>query len=370
MDSGSSGRIHACAERHRVLMLPLSLSVLNQHGSCVSAPTQQLPPLLVVIITRKTAMTAERPPSSQSGSQLGEVSTPFIPAGGRQRRRLALSAGVHSKVFMRWSHNGAQQIIVSSQRDGFHPRASLMWRRTGLNSYVELSAAATETDSSSSIMEEGKQPGPFSISANVREKDRSQELTAAEVEGAENPSPEEMDGVEVPAAGFSFTHRDIYQRKLRAQSQTNQRGSPSGTSVISEASKQTGDEEEEGMQSEKEEDGHQSRCWESRGGVDDDGGGGEGDGQADMLPVVLYLPVDKKQPSLCLQIQTQAASLSFFSQAADCPCRTEDDSLFSSSINLQVMSGSVIDMQHHSIISEQTGSYGVINHSNLNTESD
>lgn len=82
------------------------------------------------------------------------------------------------------SHNGARQIIVSSQRDGFHPRALWMCRETGLNSYVELSAAATEPESSSSIMEEGKQPGPFNICANVREKDRSQELTAAEVEEA------------------------------------------------------------------------------------------------------------------------------------------------------------------------------------------
>lgn len=83
-----------------------------------------------------------------------------------------------------------------------------MWRETGLNSYVELSAAATEPDSSSSIMEEGKQPGPFSICANVREKDRSQELTAAEVEEAKKPSPEEMDGLVVAAAGFSSTERN------------------------------------------------------------------------------------------------------------------------------------------------------------------
>ncbi len=107
------------------------------------------------------------------------------------------------------SHNGAQQIIVSSQRDGFHPWALWMWRETGLNSYVELSAAATEPDSSSSIIEEGKQPRPFSICANVREKDRSQELTAAEVEEAKNPSPEEIDGLVVAAAGFSSIERLI-----------------------------------------------------------------------------------------------------------------------------------------------------------------
>lgn len=84
-----------------------------------------------------------------------------------------------------------------------------MWMETGLNSYAELSAAAAEPDSSSSIMEEGKQPGPFSICANVREKDRSQELTAAEVEEAKKkPSPEEMDGVVVPAAGSSSTWRN------------------------------------------------------------------------------------------------------------------------------------------------------------------
>ncbi|CAJ1059252.1 Hypothetical predicted protein [Xyrichtys novacula] len=117
-------------------------------------------------------------------------------------------------------HNGAQQIIVSSQRDGFHPRAVWTWRETGLNSYVELSAAAaTEPDSSSSIMEEGKQPRPFSICANVREKDRSQELTAAEVEEAEKPPPEEIDGLVVPGAGFSSTERKI-NVKLRAQSYT------------------------------------------------------------------------------------------------------------------------------------------------------
>ena len=57
-------------------------------------------------------------------------------------------------------------------------------------------------------MEEGKQPGPFSICANVREKDRSQELTATEVEEAKKPSPEEMDEVVVPAAGLSSTRRN------------------------------------------------------------------------------------------------------------------------------------------------------------------
>lgn len=59
-----------------------------------------------------------------------------------------------------------------------------MWKKTWLNSYVELSAAAAEPDFSSSITEEGKQPEPFSICANVIEKDRSQELTAAVVEEA------------------------------------------------------------------------------------------------------------------------------------------------------------------------------------------
>lgn len=114
------------------------------------------------------------------------------------------------------SHNGAQQIIVSSQRDGFHPRASRMWKETWLNSYIELSAAATEPDSSSSIMEEGKQPGPFTICANVREKDRSRELTAAEVGEAkkEKNSPEEMDGLIVPAFGFSSTERNSSEEAL------------------------------------------------------------------------------------------------------------------------------------------------------------
>lgn len=83
-----------------------------------------------------------------------------------------------------------------------------MWMETGLNSYAELSAAAAEPESLSSIMEEGKQPRPFSICANVREKDRSQELTAAEVEEAKKPSPEEMDGVVLPAAGSSSTQRN------------------------------------------------------------------------------------------------------------------------------------------------------------------
>lgn len=148
-------------------------------------------------------------------------------SGGKEgAHRLAVAAESFPRAFTckfapllpLCSHNGAQQIIVSSQRDGFHPRAWWMWRETGLNSYVELSAAATEPDFSSSIMEEGKQPGPFSICANVREKDRSQELTAAEVEEAEKPSPEEMDGLVVPAAGFSSTPGEINQRKLRAQS--------------------------------------------------------------------------------------------------------------------------------------------------------
>lgn len=140
-------------------------------------------------------------------------------SGGKEgARRLAVAAESFPRVFTckfarllpLSSHNGAQQIIVSSQRDGFHPWVSWMWRETGLNSYVKLSAAATEPDSSSSIMEVGKQPGPFSICANVREKDRSQELTAAEVrEARKKPSPEEIDGLVVPATGFSSTERNL-----------------------------------------------------------------------------------------------------------------------------------------------------------------
>lgn len=138
-------------------------------------------------------------------------------SGGKEgARRLAVAAESFPHAFTckfapllpLYSHNGAQQIIVSSQRDGFHPWALWMWRGTGLNSYVELSAAATEPDSSSSIMKECKQPGPFSICANVREKDRSQELTAAEMEEAKKPSPEEIDGLVVPAAGSS-TERNL-----------------------------------------------------------------------------------------------------------------------------------------------------------------
>lgn len=88
-----------------------------------------------------------------------------------------------------------------------------MWRETGLNSYAELSAAATEPDSSPSIMQEGKQPGPFSICANVREKDRSQELTATEVEEAEKPPLEEIDGLVVPATGLSSKESNLAEVK-------------------------------------------------------------------------------------------------------------------------------------------------------------
>lgn len=81
-----------------------------------------------------------------------------------------------SAALLLCSHNGAQQIIVSSHRDGFHPQASWMWRETRLHSYVDLSAL---------LHHGGRQTAQaFSICANVREKDRSQELTAAEVEKA------------------------------------------------------------------------------------------------------------------------------------------------------------------------------------------
>lgn len=73
------------------------------------------------------------------------------------------------------SHNGAQQIIVSSQRWISSP---------GLVDVRGSRAVFTRRHlggDSSSITDEGKQLGPFSICANVREKDRSQELTTAEV---------------------------------------------------------------------------------------------------------------------------------------------------------------------------------------------
>ncbi|KAK2848738.1 hypothetical protein Q5P01_008572 [Channa striata] len=133
-------------------------------------------------------------------------------------RRLAIAAESFPRAFTckfapllpLCSHNGAQQIIVSSLRDGFHPRALWMWKEAGLYSYVDLSAAATEPDCASSIMEEGKQPRPFSICANVREKDRFSGINSS-------------------------------------------RETPSGTNVISGASNQTAHEEE------KEDEEHRGR---------------------------------------------------------------------------------------------------------------
>ncbi|KAK5864374.1 hypothetical protein PBY51_015620 [Eleginops maclovinus] len=72
-------------------------------------------------------------------------------SGGKDGpRRLAVAAESFPRAFRckfapllpLLSHNGAQQIIVSSHRDGFRPRASWMWRESALNSYVELCAAA------------------------------------------------------------------------------------------------------------------------------------------------------------------------------------------------------------------------------------
>lgn len=101
------------------------------------------------------------------------------------------------------------------KQDGFHPRASRTWKGNRAEFICRaLCGCHRSPDSSSSIMEEGKQPGPFSICANVREKDRSQELTKGEVEEAgKKPSSEEMDGVVVLATDF-----EIYQRKLTAKS--------------------------------------------------------------------------------------------------------------------------------------------------------
>ncbi|KAK2904548.1 hypothetical protein Q8A73_011205 [Channa argus] len=83
----------------------------------------------------------------------------------------------------------------------FIPRPCGCGRKQGCI-HMSTSAAATEPDCSSSIMEEGKQPRPFSICANVREKDRFLGINSS-------------------------------------------RETPSGTSVVSGASNQTANEEEE-----------------------------------------------------------------------------------------------------------------------------
>lgn len=87
-------------------------------------------------------------------------------------------------------HNGAQQIIVSSQRDGFHPRAAWMRMEAVLNSYVVPGGCR---HCARLVV-----PPRWGLSAFVQmsgggmKRDGSPELAEAEVEEAKRPSPGEM----------------------------------------------------------------------------------------------------------------------------------------------------------------------------------